>query len=373
MNFKTLTKQASSWFKTPGGACDIIIGTMVRAVRNLRGHRFPGWSTAEGRKAVADILLPVLRELPGNKTGFEAEMKDLSYEQRRILLERKQLSHCMAARQDGCHVLINKKQDITYMVNEEEHLAIHFYESGTDDIQLTKQIQRARKTLAALEKRLDIAHNRRDGYLTSMPAESGSGLQLYTVLQLPCMSIAGMMQQVTRGLEKLMLNISPFYSELGDDTGHMYVIYTAPLICGGEEDMANHLYNIVYTLAEHEMQARLKMTSTEEGFSVLIDKISRAYGLLEYARRMEYAELINTLAMLRMGTVCGYVQPTDRSPNQFLAEMAACYPTMAPYTMQYLTQDVAENCSQEILRPLLCRNLIKDVIFTQNTLNSEYE
>jgi protein arginine kinase len=372
MSFNTLMKTPSTWYSAPGGQGDVLIGMMARVVRNLKGHKFPGWSTDESRKAVADIILPVLRALPGNKTGFESEMSKLSYEQRRILLERKQLSHSMAARQNGCHLLINKKQDTTYMVNEEEHLVIHFYMNGEDGFQPDKLLKRAHKTLNSIEKELDIAHTRKDGYQTSLPAECGSGIQLYAVLQLPGLSTAGMMKQVERSMEKLLLNISPFYSELGDDAASMYVVYTAPIVQGGEEEMTAHLGSVVMTLMERELEVRCKVATTEDGVSTLMDKVGRAYGLLKYARRLEYTEALNALTMLRFGLVCGYLEPQTCTIETMIAQIAGSYPLLAPYHMQYICDD--PNANLPLLRPLLCHRLMQQIaITTEITDASEYE
>ena len=357
MSFNTLVKTPSTWFTAPGADGDILIGMMARAVRNLKGHKFPGWSTDESRKAVADIILPVLRTQPGIKTGFEAEMSKLSYEQRRMLLERKQLSHSMAARQGGCHLLINKKQDTTFMVNEEEHLAVHFYMGGIDGPDTDKLLKRVHKTLAPIEKQLDIAHTRKDGYQTSLPAECGTGLQLYAVLQLPAMSTAGMMPQVERGLEKLMLNISPFYSELGDDAGCLYVIYTAPIPQDGEQELADHLNTTVVSLIERELQVRCKMSATDNGTTSILDKIGRAYGLLKYARRLEYAELLNALAMIRLGLVCGYIEPLASGPAEMIAQIAGIYPVAAPYHLLHICKNPEAN--PNILRPYLLQGMME--------------
>ncbi|MBQ8899929.1 MAG: type II secretion system F family protein, partial [Akkermansia sp.] len=87
LNFNTLQKTCPPWFRTPGAEDDVILGIMGRLVRNLRGHAFPGWSTAEGRQAVAGQLLPAILAQPGFKTAYHAEVSNLDYGYRRALLE----------------------------------------------------------------------------------------------------------------------------------------------------------------------------------------------------------------------------------------------------------------------------------------------
>ncbi|MBR5186664.1 MAG: ATP--guanido phosphotransferase, partial [Akkermansia sp.] len=79
MKFETLLKQASGWAPDRNTTDGVVIGSIVRMVRNLPGYPFPGWSTAEARVAVAEKLLPVIPGMRGYKTSFCAELSQLSY------------------------------------------------------------------------------------------------------------------------------------------------------------------------------------------------------------------------------------------------------------------------------------------------------
>lgn len=319
-NFQSLQKICPPWFRGPGAEEDVVLGIMGRLVRNLRGHAFPGWSTAEGRRAVAEQLLPAVLSQPGFKTAYHAELSTLDYGYRRALLERRQLSPCMAARQDGCHVIINRKQDTVVMLNEEEHLAIHHFSNKPDFAALLTGLYQLPRNL---EKQFDFAANSHNGYLTSLPGECGEGIQLYTVLHLPALTLSNMMPQVTRSIEKLQLNIAPFYPQYGDECGNIYVLYTAPVIYGALEEMITHLNDIMYTLVEREHQVRDRLLDLHEnGDLLLADSVNRSYGLLRYARAINLSEWVDAISMLRLGVVCGFIEPTEGTEQQLLTELA---------------------------------------------------
>lgn len=279
---------------------DIVIGTIGRLVRNLSGYRFPGWSTAEDRRAVSDILLPVLKGLRGFKNAYSCEMNELSYEQRRALMVRKQLTPCMAARQDGCHLIIPEKRDIICMVNEEEHLVLHACRIGNS---IRETINELRKLASALEKKVSFAQDSRNGYLTSMPGESGDGIQIYTVLHLPGLVISNMIPQVTKAMEKLHINISPYYSDGEDDTGNLFIIYSIPGPSGSTEELMTHYRQVLKQLVNRELQVRAKLA--EEPGLVLADKVARAYATLSHARRISLQESRNAISVLRLGYLLG--------------------------------------------------------------------
>ncbi len=319
-NFQSLQKICPPWFRGPGAEEDVVLGIMGRLVRNLRGHAFPGWSTAEGRRVVAEQLLPAILSQPGFKTAYHAELSSLDYGYRRALLERRQLSPCMAARQDGCHVIINRKQDTVVMLNEEEHLAIHHFSNKPDFAALLTGLYQVPRNL---EMQFDFAANNRNGYLTSLPGECGEGIQLYTVLHLPALTLSNMMPQVNRSIEKLQLNIAPFYPQYGDECGNIFVLYTAPVIYGALEEMITHLNDIMYTLVEREQQVRDRLLDLHEnGDLLLADSVNRSYGLLRYARAINLSEWVDAISMLRLGVVCGFVEPTESSEQQLLTELA---------------------------------------------------
>lgn len=319
-NYQSLQKKLPVWFRHGGAEGDVILGVMGRLVRNLPGHAFPGWSTAEGRKAVADILLPAILEQPGFKTAWHAEMTELDYGLRRALLERRQLSPCMAARRDGCHVIINRPQDTVVMLNEEEHLAIHCF---VDDLDFHTLLQKLLRLPEALSERMTFARNERMGYLTSLPGEAGDGIQLYSVLHLPGMALSNMIPQINRGIEKLQLNIAPFYPQLGDECGNIFVVYTNPSPLGELEDTLERLTQITYTLTERENQVRERLKELPgNGDVFVLDRVNRSYGLMKYARAITAAEWADAISLLRFGVTAGYISADDATQEELLAELA---------------------------------------------------
>ncbi len=314
-------KQLPLWFRSGGAEGDVVVGVMGRLVRNLPGHNFPGWSTQEGRKAVADILLPAILAQPGFKNARHAEMPELSYAERRDMLEQRRISPCMAARRDGCHIIQNRAQDTVVMLNEEEHLVIHCFAEGADFDTLMSRLYRLPE---GLSHSLRFAQNNTLGYLTSLPGEAGEGIQLYVVLHLPALTLSNMVPQVNRGVEKLQLNIMPFHSNLGEECGSTYVLYTHPVLFGALDEVREHLENVVDTLVtrEHQVRRRLEELS-RKGDVFVADRICRSYGLLSYARAISAAEWADALSMLRLGVCMGYISSEAATPDELLAELAA--------------------------------------------------
>ncbi len=323
-HFHTLLSSTPSWLTGEGDIGDIAIATLGRLVRNLPDYSFPGWSTAKTRHSVVDTLLPIVLARPGFKTAFHADMASLSLEQRRILLERRLITPCMAARQEGCHVIVPRKQDISVMLNEEEHLVAHFFRKGFELATVLRDMQHFAESL---ERDVRFASNSEQGYLTSLPSEAGEGMQFYAVLHLPALTLNDNTEQLARGLEKLQVNMSPFYNGMQDDTGNTYVLFTPAIPVNETEEVMEDFSNVVQAVIVRELQVRSRLLSTSA--VDIADRMGRALGTLCYAMRLSYRESLDYLSLLRLGNQYGLLA-WEQPANKVMNELTALSLSLAP-------------------------------------------
>ncbi len=332
---------------------DVALATLGRLVRNLPGHTFPGWSTEESRRAVVDALLPTILARPGFKSAFHADMAELNLEQRRQLLERKLITPCMAARQSGCHVIIPRKQDISIMINEEEHLVAHFFHQGLDFNNVLTDMCRFSE---ALEKEISFAQDNTHGYLTSLPAEAGEGMQLYAVLHLPALTMADTADQLSRGLEKLQVNMAPFYNGMQEDTGNIYVLFTNAIPMGDIKEVQKEFEEVASTLILREVQMRTKLMVTSP--FELADRLGRAFGMLCYAMKLTYREMLDSLSLLRLGNQCGMLS-WEQEESEVMGNIASLNVKLAP---THLAQQQDGKKAPAEFHPVLRAMHVKEVL-----------
>ena len=333
----TVLKQAPEHMLEPGDFQDTLQGILIRVVRNLPGAPFPGWSTAESRRSVAERILPRLPEMPEFAQGaFQAEMPELGFNDRQHLLLLNLISPCLSARQEGCHLLVSRKRDTLAMVNEEEHLVVHHFLRKAGKHGADGRLPDLPKAVDELCRHIDIlttyawdaAGNR---FLTSLPAECGSGVQLFALLHLPALNFANMTGQVTKAVEQLHLNISPYYADGHDDTGNRFMLYTVPGPDETPAEMVAHFSGVVRRLAERELGVRQRLL--REPGQRIHDRIGRTYGMLLHARRLSVKEMRDAFSMLRLATVLGVIkwecgaESLIRTLNRLGLELAAAFTT----------------------------------------------
>ncbi len=303
MKLDTLLHHSYSWAHPGGEYQDAILGSMARVVRSLSGESFPGWSLDEQRIHVMNMLRPHILKLTGFKTCFHSEVKDLSWQQRRLLLERRLISPCMAARQEGCELFIPKKQDLVIMTNEEEHVVIH---SLAPRLELSSSVRRALKIANTLEEELNFAKNDEMGYLTSLSNECGDAVQLFVLLHLPAMACSNVIHQLHAALEKLDLEISPVYADDKEDTGNVFILRTQPAKLAQTHDAMTRIKKLARNIAKRELKLRTHILEVNR--LELCDLVGRSIGIIRYATRLSFRELVDSLSLISLGLHLGLLE-----------------------------------------------------------------
>ncbi len=345
MKLDSILKENHTWIRASIEKNDVLLGTLGRVSRSLRGHRFPGWSTDEDRRSVMDFLRPHVQSLYGYKSAFHAEMSSLDWQQRRLLLERKLISPCMAARQDGCEVFIPRKQDSVVMTNEEEHLVIHHFLSG---LKLAETHAKLLKSVEKLEKQLNFAKDEKRGYLTSLPFECGDAVQLYVLLHLPATTCANIIPQLHAALEKLELGMQPYYADESEDTGNMFILHCHPTSYQQTAKVIARLEKITLTIADQELKLRKHLLETRE--IEMRDLVGRALGILLYSAKLSFKELTDSLSLIRLGLSLGMLhsEHEEMSCEEIIDTLIDLYISLAPAHLRRLASLDVEGSADEV-------------------------
>src|SRR5918911_5379260 len=155
---------SEEWLRGEGPHHQIVVSSRVRLARNLRNRAFPGWAKKAERISILELIKPRVEELPEMQESFSELLQDLSALEKQVLVERHLISREHAAKSIGSAVVMNRKQTLSVMVNEEDHLRMQSIRSG---LQLKSAFKLVDKVDSTLEARLDIAFDPRLGYLTA--------------------------------------------------------------------------------------------------------------------------------------------------------------------------------------------------------------
>jgi protein arginine kinase len=301
MRFSTLLKHPADWMIGSEDAHSAVITSRIRLARNLRGHPFPGWAKKDERAVILDIIRPAVEDLAPMKDGFSRELSELSSLQKQVLVERHLISREHAARTDGSGAVIERRQSLSIMLNEEDHLRMQSIRPG---LRLMEAYGVLNDLDSELERKLDYAFDPQLGYLTTCPTNLGTGMRASAMLHLPALVLSDQIGQVLQAVSKIGLAVRGLYGEGTESLGNLYQISNQSTLGESEETIIRRLERVLSQVAIHEQNAREKLM--EDDPDMVADKIGRAYGVLRHAFLIDSKEALNYLSLLRLGGNLGF-------------------------------------------------------------------
>lgn len=290
---------------------DMIISCRVRVLRNLAEYPFLDACSEAHRveiqqrlRAACEGVTEVTWVAPGQALPPEAErwrmrlLRDLMPEDPEIGLD-------------------SQEQETRLWLLAQDHLMIEVERTDHD---LAGAWSTASEIDDHVERQLPIAFSRRWGYLTSSPADVGTGLRVSALLHLPALAITGQIGQVFRSLPRANLVGRCLPAEPGAAwpsppageglTTGLFRIGNQATLGFTEEELIQQVSSVLPMLIRLEQQARRSLLEQEPGlrpqFRVAVHKLVR----LSRQDPLESPLLwLALLSQVRLGIALGMIPP----------------------------------------------------------------
>ena len=316
---RSIGDRGTAWLRTTGEDHEIVLSTRVRLARNLQGFPFSLRGAREDRKRVLERVREVL---PSTRLLAEAtlwEMSELDPIDRRLLHERHLVSRELIGPDEGpapasSALALNAEGPCGLMINEEDHLRLHTLCNGMDLEAAWKQVDALDEELGGM---LPFAFHHEFGFLTCCPTNVGTGLRASVLIHLPGLVLTKEINKVLQGIAQVGLTYRGLYGEGSEVVGNFFQISNQTTLGKSEDDLVDHLREIVGQVIEYEKRARAVLL--REAPSVLEDKVWRAYGILRHARSLAFDEMMNLLSGVRLGLTLKLLRtPRVRTLNEIM-------------------------------------------------------
>ena len=347
MRFSTLIKHPADWMTGAEDGDSVVMTSRVRLARNLRTEPFPGWATKERRVEILERVKPEIEGLSMMKDGFSQELDGLSSLQKQVLVERHLISREQAACGEGSAAVVNRKQTLSMMVNEEDHLRMQAIRPG---LKLTEAYELVARVDLELEGRLDFAFDHEVGYLSACPTNLGTGMRASSMLHLPGLVLSDQIGQVLQAVGKLQFAVRGFFGEGTESLGNLFQVSNQSTLGESEETIVRRLERVIGKVAEHERNARQKLM--EDDPEMVYDRVGRAYGTLRHAHVIPSKEALNLLSFLRLGAEMSFFsRETVRICDALLMEIQPAH--LQLHAGNKLTPEQRDSIRAEIIRTRL--------------------
>lgn len=308
MRFSTLLKNPADWMQGHGLHSEVVMTSRIRLARNLRGWSFPGWSAEKQRVELMGEVRPIVSELPEMKEAFNEEYTNLAKVKKQVLVERHLISREHAARSTGCAVIIDRRQTLAIMVNEEDHLRMQGICAGLDLRTAHSLVNHAD---SQLESQLPYAFDQRLGYLTACPTNVGTGMRASVMLHLPALVLTDQIKQVMNAVGKIGLAVRGLYGEGTEALGNLFQVSNQHTLGETESELIARIEGVAEHIVQAEVNAREKLLN--ESPTQLHDQVGRAYATLRFAHILTSKEALNLVSLMRLGSDLDLITDCDRS------------------------------------------------------------
>ena len=347
MAIHNILTNTGEWMRGEGPHHQIVVSSRVRLARNLRSFSFPGWAKKTERLQILEAIKPQVEALPEMSDAFSVYSQDLSALEKQVLVERHLISREHAAKGVGSAVVMNRKQTLSIMINEEDHLRMQGIRSG---LQLKTVFKMIDKVDSALEERLDFAFSPQLGYLTACPTNVGTGMRASAMMHLPGLVLSEQINQIIQAVNKVGLAVRGLYGEGTEALGNFFQISNQTTLGQKEEDIIADLQKVIERVIENEQNARQMLLQKRP--NTLLDQIGRGYGILQHAYSMNSKEALNLLSFMKLGIDLGFFpQECGQPVDELFMETQPAH--LQKGTAQKLAADERDALRAEIIRTKL--------------------
>ncbi|MDQ0220524.1 protein arginine kinase [Peribacillus cavernae] len=304
-----LENAASSWMNEEGPDSDIVLSSRVRLARNFKDFSFSTLFSQEEALEIINVIKDRIKnaEIPEiGKLEF-LQIENLQPLEKQVLVEKHLISPHLAEDSPYGACLVSENEEVSIMVNEEDHLRIQCLFSG---LQLNEALLRANVIDDYIEANIDYAYDEERGYLTSCPTNVGTGLRASVMMHLPGLVLTNQMNHLVPAINQLGLVVRGIYGEGSEALGDIFQISNQITLGKSETDIVEDLTSVVQQVIAQERSAREALVQTSN--IQLEDRVYRSFGILQHARIIETKEAARCLSDVRLGIDLGYIKDISK-------------------------------------------------------------
>src|SRR5699024_396103 len=239
-----MNEAISPWVKEDGPDSDIVLSSRIRLARNFSDTPFP----TAGREQDLIKIRNFFQEEYENKsfhdyTNFKfTSIDDITPTERRVLVEKHLISPHLAKNAKIAGTIISENEQISVMINEEDHIRIQLYFPG---FQLTRALNEAFDFDDWLEEKINYAFDETKGYLTSCPTNVGTGMRASVMMHLPALVITKHINRLIPAINQLGFVVRGIYGEGSEALGNIFQISNQITLGKSEADIVEDINSVV--------------------------------------------------------------------------------------------------------------------------------
>lgn len=339
MDLESLTQTGGEWLRGTGPDADIVMSSRIRLARNLAAFPFPNRASDRVKAEIEELLHAQLVSRPGGRQLYYFRVDQMETLDRQFLVERQLISRELSESHGPRGVGISESENISLMVNEEDHLRMQVLRSGFALDECWSDIDAIDD---AIESEVNYAFSEKLGYLTACPTNVGTGIRVSVLLHLPALVLTKEIQKAFQALQKIGLAVRGLYGEGSQAMGDFYQVSNQATLGKSEEDIIAAVQDVIPHILGYERRVREALV--KENRRGLHDQVSRAYGNLKHAQTISSEETMHLLSSVRLGINLGLIDDLNMSTVNEL------FIHTQPAHLQKLRHERLESAERNVIR-----------------------
>jgi len=287
----------AEWLRQKGPGHPVVLSCRTRLARNIEGLPFPSVAGEEDLERARGIVLEAVSRRVAQDRDWDVRFaEELSREELSLLTEEYIVSASFGECTSGRAVALNWPDACSVTVNEEDNVRIQSILPGA---QFNKAWQKTDNIDSLIEGEVTYCFDEKLGYLTSCPSNVGTGLRVSAMLHLPALVTTGEIARTIPALDHAGIYVRGLYGEGSGVAGNLFQISNRRTLGLTEEAIVSLVGSVVTKVVDNERTAR-KMMLRDSPLD-LNDRVYRALGVAERARRMFLYEALELLSMIKLG------------------------------------------------------------------------
>ena len=345
--FEDMAKSISGWLAGEGRDSMVVLSTRVRLARNVRDQIYPTAADTSTREKVVGFFESAFSRSEMLGKGKLYRSDELTPLDRDFLVERHLMSPNFMQDVSARSLFISPHEQVSVMVNEEDHLRIQALASGLEP---EKAYKLAMKYDNEIGRFIEYDYDPDFGFLTACPTNVGTGMRASVLIHLPGLVITKDIDGVINKISKQGVAVRGFYGEGTDVLGNLFQISNQTTLGVSEKQILELIEQLTRFIIESENTARERLSS--EASAQIEDKIWRAYGILKNARMLTSDEVMNLLSAVRLGIAMKIIDKvTIRQINEILL-------LSQPAHLQKFNNEELDGDQRDFLRAKMVREKI---------------
>ena len=267
---------------------DVVLTTRIRLARNVSGYNFPNNMIKKQKEEIVKLIKDKLKD---KYTILDLDnIDDIT---KMSLVETHTISKELV-QSTGSALIIDEKNNITTMINEEDHFRMQVFENNFN---LEEAYNKIKAFDSTVSKSIKYAYDEDYGYITACPTCIGTGMRVSVMLHLPALEKIGILERIFNEITNLGISVRGLYGENTSGYGCIYQISNQKTLGISEKDIIEQVRQATNYVVKQERKAREIIKNRIE----IKDEIFRSYGILKNAIIMSKKEAFELISNIRMG------------------------------------------------------------------------